>query len=355
MMGSRLKLAREAAGLSLRELANAVSHLVSAQAIGKYERNEMMPSSTVLLALSSVLKASPQYLLSAGDIELMDVDFRKAPEAGAKEIKAVEASVLEHVERYLKLEELLQLPSANWQAPDDQAYTVSTVEEAEAAADKLRMYWQLGRDPISDLAEVLEEKGIKVIARALALSVFGSKAMIRRQGHTDVPAVIVNSAHTGERQRLTLAHELAHLVLRPRVGLDEEKAANRFAGAFLVPSDTLRGKLGTHRSSITLGELVAVKRHFRVSVQVLVVRSYQAKIISKAEYGRTWGAFKESGFLDPPWPEPEPLEAEKPRRMERLCLRALAEDALSEAKAAEYLQISVRELERRLEPEGVGP
>jgi hypothetical protein len=34
--------------------------------------------------------------------------------------------------------------------------------------------------------------------------------------------------------------------------------------------------------------------------------------------------------------------------MERLCLRAVAECALSEARAAELLNISVRELDRRL-------
>ena len=39
MIGSRLKRAREALGLSLRGLEAAVQGLVSAQAIGKYERN----------------------------------------------------------------------------------------------------------------------------------------------------------------------------------------------------------------------------------------------------------------------------------------------------------------------------
>jgi hypothetical protein len=34
--------------------------------------------------------------------------------------------------------------------------------------------------------------------------------------------------------------------------------------------------------------------------------------------------------------------------MERLCLRAVAEEAISEPRAAELLGISVRELDRRL-------
>ena len=64
MIGARLKLARAAAGLSLRELEGGLQGLVTAQAIGKYERDEMMPSSSVLIALARTLKVSEEYLLA---------------------------------------------------------------------------------------------------------------------------------------------------------------------------------------------------------------------------------------------------------------------------------------------------
>ena len=57
MIGQRLKLARSAVGLSLRELEEKIGNLVTAQAIGKYERNESMPSSGVLMALMDWLQA----------------------------------------------------------------------------------------------------------------------------------------------------------------------------------------------------------------------------------------------------------------------------------------------------------
>ena len=93
MIGNRLKRAREALGLSLRDLEGAIHGQVSAQAIGKYERGEMMPGSTVLLALSKALHITPEFLLSEREVELAGVDFRKAPQAGVKEERAVEASV----------------------------------------------------------------------------------------------------------------------------------------------------------------------------------------------------------------------------------------------------------------------
>ena len=64
MIGNRIKLAREARGWSLRDLEGHIKGLVTAQAIGKYERNEMAPSSKVLLALAAALDVAPEFLLS---------------------------------------------------------------------------------------------------------------------------------------------------------------------------------------------------------------------------------------------------------------------------------------------------
>lgn len=354
MIGSRLKLAREAAGLSLRDLEATIDRLVSAQAIGKYERDEMMPSSTALLALASALHVSPEYLISEGQISLVGVDFRKAPEAAAKEERAVQAVTLDLVERYLKLEEVLGLPSAAWQPCQGDAFQISSVEEAEGAASALREAWTLGVDPISGLAEVLEEHGIKVIALDLPINVSGSKAMVQRENHPDVPVIVTNKNHTAERQRFTLAHELAHLVLQPTDALPEnkhEKAADRFAGALLMPAEAMRQKLGKHRSSLSLGELLTLKSYFLVSLAGLVVRSAQLEIVSGAEYARRWREIKAHGYLDPPFDEPEPIKQEPPKRLERLCFRALAEGVISESKAAEILRVSMRELDSRLQAE----
>ena len=56
----------------------------------------------------------------------------------------------------------------------------------------------------------------------------------------------------------------------------------------------------------------------------------------------------------PPYEEPLPQPVEKPRRFNRLCLRALVEGAIPEPKAAELLGISWRELDQRIQvpPEG---
>ena len=73
MIGERLKLARAAAGLSLRDLEARMLPRVSAQAIGKYERDEMMPSSAVLIALSQTLGVAPDYLLRSSDLQVTQI------------------------------------------------------------------------------------------------------------------------------------------------------------------------------------------------------------------------------------------------------------------------------------------
>lgn len=354
MIGNRLKRAREALGLSLRDLEAVIHGQVSAQAIGKYERDEMMPGSTVLLALAKALRVSPEFLLSEREIELTGVDFRKAPQAGAKEERAVEASVLDQVERYLELEELLPGVDEAWSAPEGAEFEIHCVEDAERAADSLRKLWSLGIDPIPIVAELLEDKGVKVIALDLPESVSGSKAFVRRHEQDDVPVIVVNQHHNGERQRFTLAHELAHLVLRfgGLSDAEQEKAADRFAGSFLMAKDMVLRLLGTHRTSISLGELAEVKKIFKVSVASLVVRCSQLGVLTRAAYGRLWAQIRGLGWNGPASSEPYALPAEVPLRMERMCMRAVAEGAISEAKAAELLNISVRELDRRLMGQG---
>ena len=88
MFGERLKLARKIAGYSLRSLSAVLDGQVSAQAIGKYERGEMMPSSGVLDRLASTLGVSLEYLLNEQVEELEGVEFRKVSGTSASDAPA---------------------------------------------------------------------------------------------------------------------------------------------------------------------------------------------------------------------------------------------------------------------------
>ena len=126
-------------------------------------------------------------------------------------------------------------------------------------------------------------------------------------------------------------------------------AAHRFAGAFLMPAETLRVEIGKRRKSMGWSELFDLKQIFGVSVQALTYRCKDLGIFSNALLQLLFKEFSRRGWRSPPYQEPNNIPREEPARFERLCFRALAEGAVSEAKAAELLGSSVRELTRRME------
>ena len=97
MIGQRLKVARTAAGLSLRELQEKIGNLVTAQMIGRYERDEAMPGSAILIALAEALDVSENYLVDQSELRLEAVEFRKYRITNRKEEASVEATVLDAV------------------------------------------------------------------------------------------------------------------------------------------------------------------------------------------------------------------------------------------------------------------
>ena len=346
MIGQRLKLARFSSGLSLRDLEEKIGNRVTAQAIGKYERNESMPSSGVLIALADALGVSVDYLVGDQEMILEAVEFRKKTITSKREESQVKAKTLHLLERYLMVEELLHLRSVEWHSPREAPYPViRDFSEADMAARSLRDHWGLGNDPIPNLVELLEEQGIKILAVDLT-NIDGLTARVRRTQKSDVPVIVVNRKEWGERQRFTLAHELGHMVMAANV--DEEKAAHRFAGAFLMPAEALWAKIGKHRTSIGWNELFELKQIFGASVQAVTYRCKDLGIFNVSLFRRLFDEFTRRGWRAPPYKEPYAKEGEKLKRFERLTFRALAEGAVSEPKAAELLGLSVHELNRRM-------
>jgi Zn-dependent peptidase ImmA (M78 family)/transcriptional regulator with XRE-family HTH domain len=354
MIADRIKLARRKAGLSLRELSTAMDNRVTAQAIGKYERGDDVPSSGVLMSLAKALDVSLSYILDTQGVELSGVEFRTKASTTARDRALVETEVLEWIERYLQIELILELDSATWQCPVASPRRLGNIEEAEELAREVRKTWRLGLDPIPSMTELLEEKGLKVLTVALPSRVSGFTCMVGRGSEgPSLPVIVVNNQFPLERRRLTLAHELAHRLIDTDSlpDRDEEKAANLFAGAFLMPREHLLQEVGKHRNAFGYREIMNLKRVYRVSGAALLMRLRQLDVINQStlvyafqSVARGWRT-SEPEELEPPT---ERGEQEKARRFERLCYRALAENLISLTKASELLRLPVAEVEAGL-------
>lgn len=352
MFGDRLKLARKKAGYSLRSLSDALGGTPSAQAIGKYERGEMMPSSGVLLEIAGVLGVSLEYLLSERVEELEATEFRKLSGTSARDRARVEAAVIDSLQRYLAIEEILELDSGAWRAPQFGNRFLGREEDGEILAEDLRQDWKLGVDPIPNMTSLLEDRGIKVLVISLPEDVSGLTCLVRRPRHkTRVPVIVVNAHVTLERRRLTLAHELAHRLIDTNSPVDHEKASNVFAGAFLVPQDHLIREIGKHRNALGYHELIQLKRMYRVSAAALLVRLNQVDVIDRSTMAYAFQTFARGWRKNEPNPLEDPGQEGKyelPRRFERLCYWALAEKLIEQSKACELLQRPLADVEQGL-------
>lgn len=350
--GERLKIARKKAGYSLRGLSDALNGTVSAQAIGKYERGEMLPRSDVLLRLGKVLDVSIGYLLSEQVEALGDVEFRKLSHTTAQERARVSAEVIDRLERHLNIEEILELDDGAWNEPRFGNRFLGEESEAEIVVEDLRKEWRLGIDPIPNMTSLLEDLGIKVFVIELPRGVSGlacSPHWARK--NKKIPVVVVNREVTLERRRFTLAHELAHLVIDKGSPVDHEKAANMFAGAFLAPRAHLRKEIGETRKSVGCRELIHLARMYRISAAALLVRLKQVGIIDESTLAYAFRTFARGWRSREPKPVERPGEEgqhELPRRFERLCYRALAEGLISWSKASELLQQPLEQIEQGL-------
>jgi Zn-dependent peptidase ImmA (M78 family) len=243
---------------------------------------------------------------------------------------------VEHVrdwlERYLAIEDLLGVRLSFSQPDIDRR--ISAVAEAERVAMAVRDAWGLGRDAIDDLTEILEQQGIKVGVveghndfDALTLWVDG-----------DVPVIVVKQGVPGDRQRLSVAHELGHILLEmPEEwgNKEEEAAAYRFAGALLMPEADVRQKLGDHRDKVDPYELYLLKHAYGLSMQAIVRRAKDLGVFSDGLYRLVCQEFGKRGWRKvEPWDQ---VESEQPTRMKRLVLRALAEEIITRSRAAELL------------------
>lgn len=353
MIADRLKLARRKAGFSLRDLSTAMGEKVTAQAIGKYERGECMPSSGVLLALSKALGVSLSYMLDTQGIELCGVEFRTKANTSARNRAQVETEVIEWIERYLQVERVLELDSAEWQCPVPRPRKLREVGDAEKLAADVRKEWNLGTDPIPNMTELLEEKGLKVLTVSLPDRVSGLTCLVKRPDETDLPVIVVNNQFSLERRRLTLGHELAHRLIDTDSlsEKDEEKAANLFAGAFLMPREHLLREAGKHRNALGYKEIIDLKRLYRVSGAALLMRLRQLDVIAESTLIYAFQTIARG------WRTQEPDELELPKergqreralRFERLSYRALAEGLISLSKGAELLRLPVFEVETGL-------
>lgn len=328
IFSKRLKSARIRAGLSMDELVVRMGNSISKNAISKYEQGEMMADSKVMSSLAKALDVKFDYFFRPFSIEIGEIDFRKKSRLSKKELASIRQKATDLIERYIEVEQFLNIQS-DFVNPL-QGTVIQSAEQVEIAAEKLLYEWKLSFNGLPNVIDMLEDHEIKVI------EIEAHEDFDGLSGWADgkYPVVVVNSTFPADRKRLTVLHELGHLLLSfdsqftPR---DIEHLCFRFGGALLIPQGTFIKEIGEIRSQFSIPELRLYKSTYGISVQALMARAKQLNVISEAYYLR----FRK-------WINNDKKEEklglypgnEEAVRFKQLVYRAASEEIISMSKAA---------------------
>ena len=340
----RLIQARKMRGLSLRALAEKMEGRVSYNALHKYEQGLMMPDSEVLTSIADALDQDLDFFFREPAVELKEVRFRKISRLGAKQEQAIREQATDYFERYREIDRIVGMP-VGFQNPLTN-FRIKKPEDVETAADKVRANWNLGEDPLPNVREMLESKGVFIFETEAPESFDGFS------GHADGQPMIVLGKWLNNdlpRKRFTELHEIGHVLLdfdRSFSEKDQERLCHRFAGAMLMPKNVFVQEFGGVRKRVSIAELVDLKERYGISIAAIMHRAFDLGLITAALYERFCISYKKHR-----WHKGEPGQytgREISSRFEQLVLRAASEGIVSQTKGAALLNEPLVDFRERL-------
>lgn len=347
IFGTRLLAARKMSGLSLQELAGKMDVPLSKQALNKYEQGLTNPNSEMVITFAKALNMPVDYFFSVPGIkvELSSIDYRRhKSKLNKTDQNAIEERAKELLERYFEIENTIGIEDKTEYF--EYSEIISTIEDTEKAAEKLRKDWNLGNDPIADIVEMLEDKGYKVLELEAPEGLDALKAISNNS------KVILLNKNIGNivRKRLSALHELAHHSLKfdeKLTGKEEENLCNAFAGAVLYPSEMVKKDLVSQRQRIYFNELSIIKERWGISFPAIIKRALQCQLITgyfaqqfNIDYRKNYFHKNEPGKFQ---------SKEKPVKFEKMIFFALSKELISIGEAAYYSNKPVWEFREQMQ------
>ena len=338
-----LQAARLARALSLTMLADACG--ISAPTLSRIESGKRPAEEDEIDRLAKSLAIPAAAIcrpLVSERLGLSAFYHRKFSTAGARAVSQIEHQCLLDVVAFRDLIGMVGLQSSK------PLITIYMDEmkggSIEEAANRVRLVWQVPRGPIRDLCEVVENAGCFVIHSDFGLPEMD--ALYQKVG--GVPPIFwVNSRKPLDRVRMSIAHELGHLILHEEQPVDNavaEKQADTFASAFLMPRAEFRSECP---SRLGIPELVELKRRWRCSMQEIVRRARDVGKIDERQYTNLMIVISKHGWRKQ---EPYPISGESPRLLANAVRKALTELHLTEEELADRLAIPVEQVRSWMQP-----
>lgn len=320
IVADKIFIARKRCRLSMDQLvARMGDKAVSKMAISKIERGLMQPSLSTLQAIADACMMPIDYFYKE-EVNVGQINFRFDPITSAKEASQIKTYIISAIQE--QIDKLLLEPYTPFENPMSNV-TLRNYTDAERASVKLRKKWEIGLQPIFSVYELMQNYGIQIIELALenqnidGLSTWANNA---------IPAMIMNTSKhkTTERKRFTALHELGHLLfkLKPMTEIQheaylstlsqsncqtiikrptEERLCNYFAGAMLLPEESLKRRIGTFRTEIDIDELISIRNMYGVSIASIVHRLHDLRIIDEKLYNHLFDKVIKKNKMEIGW------------------------------------------------------
>ena len=150
-------------------------------------------------------------------------------------------------------------------------------------ANRERQRLGLGDQPIPNIRSLLEsDVGVRIFFARLPRMFAGMYIFVDGLGG----CMLINSVHPADKQRASIAHEYAHLIVdRYTAGIDyltisgrkpaNERFAESFAMSFLMPASSVRfrfNEIVNTTGNFQVGDLVKLKHRYSVSMEAMALR-----------------------------------------------------------------------------------
>ena len=235
-LGEALYTARIAAGLTQEQLSHRTG--ITQAALSRYENDLRFPDNDTLEQLASAVGVTPRLLAELSLVGTIGTDahMRRRATAPARIWRRLEAQInllREHLH-------LLLLPF-DFQPPNSLSRLDTIDFSPTAIARLIRAQWRVPQGPIRNLTRWVESSGCLVVE--WDFGTYGVDGL--SQWVDDYPTILLNSRMPTDRKRMTLAHELGHVVMHAdpahiHILDDFEQEATAFAAEFLMPAHVIR-------------------------------------------------------------------------------------------------------------------
>ncbi|MBI5284951.1 MAG: ImmA/IrrE family metallo-endopeptidase [Chloroflexi bacterium] len=295
-----LKIARESREMSQTDLARTLG--VPQGKISKIEADLLTVSRADLFAIAKVLDYPEHFFLwadSAHSVASHEMFHRRRQKVSARTLARIHAEMNIAQMRLKRLLDSAVIERDGFERIDPDEFD----GDVEALARAVRVAWHIPPGPIRDVTKEIENAGGVIVRHDFRTRQVD--AVSQWLPHLP-PVFFVNDQLPADRERLTLGHEVGHVIMHRTIEPDAETQAARFAGEFLMPAEDIRHEL----RDATLERLANLKSYWKVSMAALNVRAHELGAITERQYRRNAMRLSQLGYR---LVEPVDLPREEPK------------------------------------------